>query len=639
MALTLGSIFGSSMVLQQSMPVPVWGAAKPGAAVEVAFAGQKVTGKADAAGAWSVKLAPLTASAKGAELKVSSGGESVTLTDVLVGEVWLCSGQSNMEWPLSKADNARAEIDASNHPLIRLFTVPKRPSSQVKKSLEAGKWVACAPETSHSFSAVGYFFGREVAKTLGVPVGLVNSSWGGTLAEAWTSREGLLGEAEGRDIVAKFEADLPVLTQRVEEHEKALADLALRTTDVKNEGVAKGWAAVSEPTSGVWKEMSIPSTWQGGGEDTHGIFWFRKAVDVPAAWAGKDLVLSIGATDKSDVTYFNGEQVGSVTMKDRPADSWCFHREYTVPGRLVKAGRNVIACRVHSDMYAGGMTGPEGVMRLTCPGVAGAAPIPLAGDWKYAIENNYGKVVPPAIPVGPEHHHAPARLHNGMIAPLAPFALRGVIWYQGESNAGRPKQYRSLFKALIKDWRKQFEHEALAFHFVQLANYQAAHPEPTESDWAKLREAQAMALELPHTGMAVIIDIGEADDIHPTNKKDVGARLAYGALHKTYGKKEIAPNGPVYRRHEIHGNAVRVHFDHAHQGLVAKGGGLTGFAVAGPDGRFHWAQARIEGESVVLTSDKVREPRAVRYAWANNPVCNLYNGAGIPASPFRTDVD
>lgn len=639
MALTLGSIFGSKMVLQQAAAVPVWGTATPGAAVEVSFGGQKVAGKADGAGAWMVKLAPLGASAEGRELKVTSETESVTLSDVLVGEVWFCSGQSNMEWPLSRANEAREEIDASTHPLIRLFTVPKQPSSNALKVMGGGSWEYCKPETSHSFSAVGYFFGRELMQKTGVPVGLINSSWGGTLVEAWTSIEGLQAAPEGRAIVEKFESDLPVLQQRVDEHKQYLEELDKRTADVKNEGYAKGWAGVNDPTSGTWKEMGIPGTWQSNGVDTHGIFWFRKVVDVPKEWAGKELLLSIGATDKGDVTYFNGEQVGSVTVKERPMDSWSYHREYKVAGHLVKAGRNVIACRVHSWIYAGGMTGPSEVMRLSCPGLPGAEPIGLAGDWSYAIETNFGKVVPPAQPVGPDHHHAPARLHNGMVAPVAPLAMRGVIWYQGESNAGRPIQYRSLFKGLIKDWRKQFQQENLAFHFVQLANYMAVNDQPVESDWAKLREAQAQALELPNTGMAVIIDIGQADDIHPTNKKDVGIRLAHGALHQTYGKKDIVPSGPVYKKMETKGESVTVHFGHTHGGLVAQGGAVKGFALAGPDGRFYWATGKIEGDAVVLTSEKVKEPRTVRYGWANNPVCNLYNGAGLPASPFRTDVE
>lgn len=638
MTLSAGSIFGSNMVLQQGSPVPVWGTAAPGAGVEVSFAGQKAAGKADATGAWKVALAPLTASAKGAELTITSGGEKVTFTDVLVGEVWFCSGQSNMQWPVSQANNPREEIDASNHPNIRLFTVPRRPSSVRKSTMDDASWVACSPATSPSFSAVGYFFGRELNQKLGVPVGLINSSWGGTVAEAWTSREGLVGDPVVREISDKFEAGSTDINKRVEEYQKEIAELAKRTTDVKNEGYPKGWAGAQETSDVEWKDMSLPGTWQSRGVQTHGIFWFRKTVEVPAAWAGKDLKLSIGATDKSDVTYFNNEQVGSVTVKDRPQDSWSFHRAYTVPGRLVKAGKNVIACRVHSDMYAAGMTGPAAVMNLSCPGSTGEQ-IPLTGTWRYAIEANYGHIIPPTPPVGPEHHNAPSRLHNGMVAPVTPFAMRGVIWYQGESNATRPTQYRSLFKTLIKDFRKQFQQEALAFHFVQLANYMAQSSEPTESDWARLREAQAMALELPNTGMAVIIDIGQGDDIHPTNKQDVGLRLAHSVMHGTYGKKDVHPCGPIYKKHEVKGDAVKVSFDHAYKGLVAKGGTVTGFALAGADGKFHWADARIEGDAVVVSSAKVKEPKAVRYAWANNPVCSLYNGAGFPACPFRTDVD
>jgi sialate O-acetylesterase len=642
MALSAGALLGSNMVLQQGMAVPVWGKAAPGASVEVAFKGQKVAGKADGAGDWKVKLAALAASSEPAEMVISATDaagkkETLKLSNVLVGEVWFCSGQSNMQWPLSQANNPVQEIAAANYPTIRLFSVPKVTAQKPTKTLTSGAWEACTSDTAPAFSAVGYFFGRELHKKLGVPVGLINSSWGGTLVEAWTSREGLLSDPEGKQIAEKFEKDLPNMTERTEEWKKDVAAITQRTLDLKNEGYGKGWAGVTDPTTGEWDEMNIPGTWQARGVAGSGILWFRKAVEIPAAWAGKDLVLTIGATDKSDTTYFNNEKVGGVSMKDNP-EAWSFHREYPVPAKLVKAGRAVIACRVHSDMYAGGMTGPESVMRLACPSVPGAQPIALAGVWKWTHEANYGRVEIPMVPVGPDHQHAPSRLYNAMVEPAVPMAIRGAIWYQGESNAGRARQYRSLMKTIIKDWRRKFEQEKLPFHIVQLANYMAPNDVPMSSNWAETREAQAMAMELGKVGLAVTIDIGEGDDIHPKNKQDVGLRLALAALHQTYGLTDVVHSGPMYKKHEAKDGQVKVYFDHA-KGLTAKGGEVKGFSVAGADGKHAWAQGRIEGDAVVLTSAKVAKPVAVRYAWADNPACNLYNAAGLPAVPFRTDVD
>ena len=406
----------------------------------------------------------------------------------------------------------------------------------------------------------------------------------------------------------------------------------------------RGWTDLPEPI-GDWKNIKLPGHWQTQGLNFSGILWFRKVVEVPATWVGKDLKLSIGATDKSDITYFNNVKVGSVTMQDRP-DAWNVLRAYTIPGRLVKAGKNIIAVRVHSDKYAGGMTGPAEFMKLACPDLTTES-ISLNGVWRYAVETNYGLVTVPPQPPGPGNPNAPCTLFNGMIAPLIPFAMRGAIWYQGESNVGRARQYRTLFQTLIGDWRRCWGQDDFAFYFVQLANYMGRCNHPTESMWAELREAQTMALKQPHTGMAIAIDIGEADDIHPRNKKDVGKRLAFNALHQTYGRKGIAPCGPLFREVKHDGNAIRIFFEYAAGGLKCRGDTLDGFAVAGDDGNFVWAKARIDPaanlglseDTVIVESTLVSNPMAVRYAWEDNPVCNLYNYAGLPASPFRTDSD
>jgi sialate O-acetylesterase len=329
-------------------------------------------------------------------------------------------------------------------------------------------------------------------------------------------------------------------------------------------------------------------------------------------------------------------QVGSLTIQERP-DAWCFLRSYPVPGTLVKSGRHTIAVRVHSDRYAGGMTGPAAVMQLSCPGLRGAEPIPLAGTWRYAVETSYGQVEIPPMPPGPGDPNSPCALFDGMIAPLLPLPIRGALWYQGESNAGRPRQYRDLFPALIRDWRRHWQQGDFPFLFVQLPNYGGAAAEPGPSAWAELREAQALALRLPGTGMAVTIDVGEAADIHPPHKQVVGLRLALNALATVYGRDEVVPSGPVLRRAWRENGAFLLEFEHVDGGLECRGEELQGFAVAGNDRRFVWAQARIEGEAVRVWAPAVADPQSVRYAWADNPLCNLYNRAGLPAAPFRTD--
>ena len=624
----IASLFTNGMVLQQGVPVPVWGTATPGDLVTVHFAGQQVSEVADFDGRWMVRLAPLEANATSSQLEVSSSaGASLAISDVLVGEVWVCSGQSNMEWPLQSSRNGAQEITQAHCPSIRLFTVPHRPSRTLETEIAGAAWCACSPETVANFSAVAYYFAREIQSRLNIPIGLIHTSWGGTIAEAWTAWDALLENPATRGIVETFEHSLRDMDSRLEEW-KAQQE---KTRDKGNAKHAEGWAGIEEPQAD-WREMVLPGTWQSRGLNHSGIVWFRKTIEIPAAWAEHDLQLAIGATDKSDTTYFNNTQVGSITMAER-ADSWSHLRTYTVPRALVQAGRSVIAVRVHSDKYVGGMTGPSEFMQLTCPDCAGDAGIPLAGSWRYAVEADYGLVQVPVEPL----YKAPGVLFNGMIAPLLPFAMRGVIWYQGESNADRAAQYRDLFQVLIHNWRRAWGQGDFPFYFVQLANYMARQPVPSESQWAELREAQTMALALPNTGMAVAIDIGEAEDIHPWNKMDVGLRLALHALHRTYGLSDVIPSGPLFRSAKREGSSLRLSFDHIGGGLVCQSDALRGFSIAGEDGHFVWAEATIDGEDILVSSPEIDAPRAARYGWADNPEVNLYNKAGLPASPFRSD--
>jgi xylan 1,4-beta-xylosidase len=484
---------------------------------------------------------------------------------------------------------------------------------------------------------VAYFFGQEVHRALGGKVGLVHSSWGGTPAEAWTSRSALEKEPSLRPLVADFDLALNDAEARKTFAARLEAwEAANYHRDVSNDGLAKGWAAPETDTSG-WKRMDLPQQWERAGLPIDGAVWFRRAVEIPAAWAGRDLRLSLGALDDFDTTYFAGEEIGR-TGKETPG-YWSVPRQYTVPRRLVRAGRALLAVRVFDHHGGGGFSGVAPDLWIA-PADSTGAKVPLAGPWEYQVERG----LPPSTPdfatqpryPSPDNANSPTVLYGAMIAPLTPLAIRGALWYQGESNADAAFQYRALFPVMIRDWRRAWGRGDFPFLFVQLANYMARSAEPGESAWAELREAQAMTLALPKTGMAVAIDIGEAGDIHPKNKQDVGARLARWALADTYGQP-IVKSGPLYRSFSVEGAAVRVRFDHG-EGLATADGALPkGFAVAGPDRKWRWAEARIDGDTVVVSSPEVPRPVAVRYAWADNPEATLRNAAGLPASPFRTD--
>jgi len=480
----LPSVISNHMVLQRDMPLPIWGKAEPGEKVTVSIQKQSAEAVANPDGRWQVKLDAMQAG--GPFGMTIAGANTLTLKDILVGEVWICSGQSNMQMTVKKSKDAAVEIKAADYPKIRLFTAQRTIASQPRFNVP-GEWSACTPETAAPFSAVAYYFGRHLHKKMDVPVGLIHTSWGGTPAESWTS--------------------MPVLQ----------ADPVL------------------QPILARWRNLIA-------GYPKKLDHWYETRL---AAWR-------------------------------KQAD------------RAESQGRS----------------------------------IPKAPD----------------LPKDPRQSpHRAAGLYNAMIHPFIPYGIKGAIWYQGESNAKRAYQYRTLFPAMIRNWRTDWGEGDFTFLFVQLANCRARKAEPVESDWAELREAQTMTLSLPNTGMAVIIDIGEADDIHPKNKQDVGARLALGARAIAYGE-QIVYSGPVYDSMTVEGDRIRLRFKHVGGGLRVEGGAaLKGFAVAGADRQFVWAKATIDGDTVVVGSDKVAQPVAVRYAWATNPECNLYNQAGLPASPFRTD--
>ena len=630
----LPAIIGDNMVLQRAMKVRIWGDAKPGEHVTVTFDRKSASAVADAQGRWQVWIGPLNTGTP-SELIVK-GDNILTIKNVLVGEVWLCSGQSNMEWPLINTMGGAETVAQANHPEIRLFRVEHQTSATPLADVQ-GHWVVTTPEEAANFSAVGYFFGRELYQHLKVPIGLINSSWGGTPAEAWTTHDALVSSPELKPILDRYQSSLNALPETKEAYARALAQWEEKNLylDAGNKGEALGYADPAASTAD-WSKMDLPKQLETAGLLIDGAVWFRKEVELPESWFGKDLVLKLTPIDDHDVTYFNGTKIGA-TGRETP-NSYMVPRKYVVPGSLVKAGRNVIAVRVFDSAGEGGFS-RGGAMSIGPNGDGDSQAISLRGVWDYKVE----LALEPKRPdwgtrpeaVGVSNQNNPSVLYNAMIAPLVPFAIRGVIWYQGESNAGRAYQYRTLFPLMIRSWRSAWGRE-FPFYFVQLANWHASKAEPDESDWAELREAQTMTLREPQTGMAVTIDIGDENDIHPRNKLDVGRRLAAWALAETYGEKVI-PSGPLLDRFTIDGDKVRIRFKHGTGLKTSDGGPVKGFAIAGEDRRFVWADARIEGDTVIVSSPKVVKPVAVRYGWADNPIANLYNKAGLPASPFRTD--
>lgn len=632
---TVGSPFQEHMVLQQGVRVPVWGEADSGKKVTVEFAGQKVEATADAQGRWRATLEPLQVSAEPQTMTIRAGQETKEIGDVLVGEVWLAGGQSNMEWSLAGARDGAKEVAAANYPQIRMFTARHRPASNPQARID-GTWAVCEPKKAGAFSAVGYFFARDLHEQLKVPIGIVHSSWGGTAAQSWTPIETLRQVKSINDQIGKYDARVTSLTS---------ADFAQKQTQswaayaTANAAWLNSVADHTQPTAAAeWKPIRMPNESTLYAWHFLGTMWLRKEIEIPTAWVGQDLTLGLGIVDDVDETFVNGTRVGGMGYGDAAHGST--PRVYNVPASLVTGNRVSLLVGVMNVHSFGGLIGPREALKLS----RGDESVSLAGTWEFTPGKLINRVdVPRPIgmptPLFPDVG-SPSNLYNGMIAPLVPYALRGVIWYQGETNAGQPEAYRELFPALINSWREAWgaSAEAMPFGFVQLANFnkpQGAAPIESPGGWGGLRDAQFATLKnVPNTGMAVAIDIGE-EDIHPKNKQDVGHRLALWALAKTYGK-DIAYSGPIYRSAAVEGNAIRISFDHA-DGLTIKGDEPVGFAIAGEDKVFYPATAKIDGDAVVVSSEKVTKPVAVRYAWATNPRCNLFNKAGLPASPFRTD--
>lgn len=613
----LPAIFGDNMVLQQNKTIEVWGWADKGETVEVSFRNQSYKVKTNQSGNWAVSLPPCSSGGP-YTLNVKGKFNHISLQNIAVGEVWLCSGQSNMEWIVKNVQNASVEISRANYPQIRAFNVVKAIGTEPKNDF-GGNWQVCSPATVSDFSAVAYFFALNLYKELNIPIGIINSSWGGTDIETWISESAFnkLSDSFGKRYEGK----------KIDNIDQFLKDNSERKVAYQNAmqndpGTAENWNLPQADISS-WKTMPVPQLWEGILGDIDGIVWYSREVELPAEAAGKTAVIQLGPIDDNEITWINGKQIGHT-------EGYTANRQYSIPENILVAGTNRIAVKITDFSGGGGFYGRPDDMYIEVNGQR----YPLSGNWHYkeAVTNKQYNFVEPSP------NMQPALLFNAMINPITRFPIAGAIWYQGENNAGQAYNYQTLFPALINDWRNQW-HSAFPFYWVQLANYLPKDNRPTESAWAELRQAQSQTLSLPNTGQAVITDIGDANDIHPRNKQDVGRRLALIALNKTYGKAGIVYSGPTFQSMEINGNKAIITFDHLGSGLMTtnKYGYVEGFTIAGKDKIFVWAKAYIEGDKIVVYSDQVEAPVAVRFAWANNPDVNLYNREGLPASPFRTD--
>ena len=614
-------LFGDNMVLQRGKANPIWGWSKPGAAVRVEIAGRSVKTLAGADGRWQVEI---DAPAPGGPYTIKiDGPQSVVLHEVLVGDVWLCGGQSNMQLGLSRTRNGDEEIKSANHPEIRFYVVPDN-ASYSPTAFAQGKWKICSPQTvveDGGLSAVAYFFGRRMQEDIPVPIGLVQDCRGGTPAETWTSPETL-------HQLKDFDAQLAEMERLKAKGGPEYGNYIMHWYDDYDAGLKSNtWAAFDFDDS-HWKTVHIPGGFQelGVGE-VPSVCWFRKTITLPDPLPAGRATINLGVIEKMDTTYINGQWVGASSWVENP-------RVYLVKEGVLKPGRNVVTIRVFKMKPNGGFMTKATGFRLA---LADGTMVPLAGEWKGALSVDARP--PHPLPLGFENYPImPSVLYQGMLQPVAPLAITGVLWYQGEANAERAYQYRTLLPAMIRDWRQLFGQGDFPFYIVSLPAFMRHQDDPVESTWAELREAQALtARNVPHTGLAVTIDTGDPDDIHPKDKKVVGERLALCALAQHYGKKGIPDQGPTFKSVEPLRGALKLHFDHTDGALTNKGAKLGEFSIAGKDRKWYWADARIEGDSIVVSSPKVPEPEAARYAWQSFPTATLYNGAGLPAVPFRTD--
>ncbi len=636
-------LIGDNMVLQREGSAPVWGTADPGETITVTLGDQKTTATADANGNWKAVFQGLKPN-NGETMTIAGKSNTITVKNVAVGDVWICSGQSNMDYRLLDKD----EIASANNPDLRYFNVANYAAAERQSDVrDGGPWVSASPSTAGTFSAVGYYFGKNIHAEIGVPIGLIGCAWSGSPIEPFVTQKSL-DTVPG--LAAKWDPLVAKLKTVIPDGEKAVADYKAWTekygrADTESKGFAAGWANPSLDTKD-WITTDTPNDWSKTGVPKVGIaphggvVWVRKTFQCPDSAVGKDFTLNPGPISESATLYFNGEQIATGDLGTSPY-YWNEARPFKIPGRLVKAGDNVVVFRIISQKQYNHAFDQR--FHLNIPVVD---PTAVTHDWLAKAETEYAALPQTTMAELPQ---APSvkvgglvqSTFNGTIAPLTSYGIKGVLWYQGETNAFmNPGAYYALLPQLIAGWRDEWNIGNFPFYIVQLANFGAPPTAPGQGSfgWAMVREDQLKTSQtVPNTGMATIVDIGEANNIHPLDKKDVGYRLSLQALANTYGKK-IEPSGPIYDSMTVEGNKIRIKFTHLGGGLDARGGPLKQFVICGTDHKWAAGASTIDGDTILVSSPDVATPVAVRYAWADNPEgCNLYSKLGLPASPFRTD--
>ncbi|MBO4648032.1 MAG: hypothetical protein J5806_07740 [Lentisphaeria bacterium] len=649
----LGTLFSDGAVLQQGQPVPVWGETIPGLLVKAEIAGKQAFARASADGDFRIQLPALPPGGP-FELTVGSpenAAETVTVHDVMIGEVWLCSGQSNMYFklgrpqPSDQLDPATPSVSRRQEKEFkervrepgnfRFFTSPLKVTGNREKYC-GGEWKTMTAENAPEASAAAAWFGLRLREELNVPVGLICCSWGGAVVETWTSPEALKTNPDTLPMIEHWE--------ELRRQAKCWEPLEMEPSPViryakpddGNKGFGQGWAA-PEFDDSAWKTMEVPGSWVEQGIGGNGAVWVRRKIELPASLAGHDLTLHLGGIDKHDITYFNGVEIGR-TGREIETEHWDRPRSYRIPGELVKAGENTIAIRGFSFLYDGAFGGEHNMYHLTA---ADGTKIPVAGDWQVQVEYDRGKIAS-LTEYGIGNHNTPGLQFDSMVWPLIPYAIRGVLWYQGENNAitrAGSASYRKKLETMIRDWRFHWGLPDLPFIVVQLPKYHECTAYDEFSPWAVMRESQrAACAALPGVSLVCTLDAGEEKDIHPQDKKTVGCRLAAQAFYQVYGRRDRVPTGPEFLsvQREKDG-ALRVFFRFA-EGMELRGEPGSSFYLAGEDGKYHPAEsAEIDGDSIVLTSSAVKDPVSVRYAWSNNPNLILYNEE-YPAPAFGGSI-
>lgn len=618
----LPKLISDHMVLQRDQPIKVWGWASPKEKITLQLDLKTYKTTSTAAGKWEIALPAHTAGTGYA--MVLKGSNEIRITDIAFGDVWLCSGQSNMVINMERVkERFPADIAAADFPDIRNFFVPTLTNlNGPVDDFPKGEWKTASPENVLAFGAVAYFFAGEIYEKHKVPIGIINSSVGGTPIEAWISESGF----------KDFENIKQTISQNKDtSYVNAFARLVNAVPQERatvDAGRTGHWESDAYQPKG-WRNFNIPGYWEDQGlRELDGVVWFRRTIEVPRSWAGKPVKLYMGRIVDADEMYVNGRKIGNITYQYPP-------RRYEIPGDLLKAGANTFVVRVTNTSGKGGFVPDKPYFMTT-----GGDTIDLKGTWQYKV----GAVFPPGRNTAPPrlvHQNQPTALYNAMIAPALPLKIKGFLWYQGESNTGNPAPYNALLPALIRDWRALWHDDHLPFLVAQLPNFQDIDYTPAESNIALLREAQNKALTLPNTAVAVTIDLGEWNDIHPLNKKDIGKRLALAARNLAYGEKDVTYSGPTLKSYRIENDKVILTFEHVGEGIVTSDNEpLRWFAIAGDDRKFYWAEAEILGKDrIALRSGHVKSPKYVRYAWQDNPEgVNFYNSAGLPASPFRTEL-